>query len=142
MNPLPLAIAIILVGVAMLLIFGGNMSGSYSFPELVSLAQSAGFQGNDAQIAAAIAIAESSGRPNIYNPETAMPTPPQKGSYGLWQIYLNAHPEFSGQNLFDPVTNAQAAFLVYSAAGNSFSPWSTFTNGAYAAYLPPEAVTS
>ena len=53
------------------------------------------------------------------------------GSYGLWQIYLAAHPEFAGDNLYDPQTNANDAYEIYQRAGNSFSPWSTFKSGAY-----------
>lgn len=102
---------------------------------LAQLASNAGFTGDDLQTAVAIALAESQGNPNAYNPETAAGTPQGKGSYGLWQIYLKAHPEFAGQNLYDPQTNANAAYRVYVAAGYSFSPWSTFGSGAYQAFL-------
>ena len=98
-------------------------------------ARNAGFQGADLLTAVAVALAESSGDPNAYNPETAAGAPEGEGSYGLWQIYLHAHPEFQGQNLFDPQTNANAAYAVYRAAGNSFRPWSTYLNGAYTAHL-------
>jgi hypothetical protein len=98
-------------------------------------AKNAGFTGADLLTAVAVALAESGGDPNAYNPETAAGTPEGLGSYGLWQIYLKAHPEFQGQNLFDPQTNANAAYSVYRAAGNSFRPWSTYLNGAYTAHL-------
>lgn len=110
------------------------MTGKLSFTDLLKLAQNAGFTGQDAINAAAIAQAESGGDPNAYNPETAAGTPQDKGSYGLWQIYLNVHPEFEGQNLYDPSTNARAAFKVYSDAGG-FTPWSTYNNGKYAVFL-------
>lgn len=101
-------------------------------------AQSAGFSGQDLLTAVAVALAESSGDPNVYNPETAAPggTPPGQGSYGLWQIYAKEHPEFSGWNLNDPQTNANAAFRLYSAAGG-FSPWAAYNSGQYQAYLLP-----
>jgi Lysozyme like domain len=104
---------------------------------LEQYAQNAGFTGADLLTAVAIALAESGGNPNDYNPETAARggTPTGKGSYGLWQIYLNKHPEFAGWNLYDPQTNANAAFSIYSAAGNSFQPWSTYTGGQYQAFL-------
>lgn len=104
---------------------------------LVTLAQNAGFTGPDVYTAAAIALAESGGNPNNYNPETAARggTPQGQGSYGLWQVYLKMHPEFAGENLYDPQTNANAAYLIYSKAGNSFQPWSTYTGGQYQAYL-------
>jgi soluble lytic murein transglycosylase-like protein len=100
------------------------------------LAANAGFSGEDLAIAIAVALSESSGNPSAYNPETASGNPQGKGSYGLWQINLNAHPEFAGQNLYDPATNANAAFSVYSQAGGSFRPWTTYQNGAYKSNLP------
>ena len=98
-------------------------------------ARNAGFAGADLLTAVAIALAESGGNPDAYNPETAAGTPEGFGSYGLWQIYLKAHPNFQGLNLFDPQTNANAAYEVYAEAGNSFRPWSTYLNGAYTAHL-------
>lgn len=89
-------------------------------------ATAAGFSGTDAVTATAIALAESSGDANAYNPELLAGTATGQGSVGLWQIYQAAHPEFAGQDLTDPQTNANAAYSVYSAAGNSFSPWTTF----------------
>jgi hypothetical protein len=104
--------------------------------DISALAQNAGFSGSDVGVATAIALAESSGNPAEYNPEPLAPggTPPGQGSYGLWQIYLKMHPEFSGQNLLDPTVNAAAAYRVYSASG--FRAWTTFRNGAYLQYLP------
>jgi len=110
---------------------GGNLSAA----QIAQLAAAAGFSGDDLATAVAIALAESGGNPKAYNPETAARAPEGQGSYGLWQIFLKAHPEFAGQDLTDPATNAAAAFSVYSAAGQSFTPWSTFGNGAYQTYL-------
>lgn len=101
-----------------------------SISELLALAQAVGFSGPDLLTAVAIALAESGGNPQAYNPESAAGAPQGQGSFGLWQIYLKAHPQFSGANLFDPGTNAAAAYSIYSSAGG-FSPWSTFTSGAY-----------
>jgi Lysozyme like domain len=103
---------------------------------LADLAANAGFTGSDIAVAAAIAQAESGGNSQSYNPELAAKggTPQGKGSFGLWQIYLRDHPEFAGWNLYDPQTNANAAYAVYQAA-RSFSPWTTFRSGAYQRYL-------
>lgn len=109
-------------------------------PQLVALASQAGFSGPDLAIAVSIALAESGGDPQAYNPERAANTPQGYGSFGLWQIYLKAHPEYKGMNLFDPPANAMAAFSIYTAAGNSFRPWSTFKNGMYVAHV--DAVNS
>jgi hypothetical protein len=94
--------------------------------QIAQYAAAAGFSGGDLTTAVAIAFAESSGNPQAFNPE---------GSYGLWQIYLQAHPEFAGVDLTDPATNAAAAFQVYRNAGNRFQPWSTFNSGAYTRYM-------
>lgn len=113
--------------------FGGQSGAKLSTDEIARLASNAGFTGNDLSIAVAVALAESGGNPNAHGDLML----PGSGSYGLWQIYSHAHPEY-GPNfdqLFDPQTNADAAFAVYSAAGNSFRPWSTFNSGIYANYL-------
>lgn len=99
-----------------------------SASDLVPIAASAGFSGADLATAVAVALAESGGDPQAFNPE---------GSYGLWQIYVNAHPEFANDNLYDPATNAADAFQVYRNAGFNFTPWSAFKNGSYAQFMAP-----
>lgn len=110
-----------------------SVTGNLTAAQLAVLAQNAGFQGPNVVIAVAIALAESGGNAKAYNPETAAGAAANMGSYGLWQIYLTAHPEYQNSNLYDPQTNANAAFAVYSASG--FSAWSTFNSGAYEAHL-------
>lgn len=109
--------------------------GQIAYTDIANLASSAGFSGQDVQTAVAIALAESSGNVDAYNPERFATggTPTGMGSYGLWQIYLRDHPEFSDVNLYDPQANANAAFQIYSASG--FGAWSTYNSGAYTAYL-------
>jgi soluble lytic murein transglycosylase-like protein len=92
---------------------------------IAGVASNAGFSGVDLITAVAIAYAESSGNPNAVGDVTL------GRSIGLWQINLAAHPEYSEDSLYDPQTNANAAFAIYQAAGDSFSPWTTFNNGAY-----------
>jgi hypothetical protein len=123
-------IILLITGIGWLVTMASNRVSN-----IADYARRAGFSGDDLPVAVAIALAESGGNPNAYNPETAAGTPTGKGSYGLWQIYLKAHPEFAGQNLFDPQTNANAAFAVYLAAGRSFSSWTTFNLGRYVAFL-------
>lgn len=108
-----------------------NEAGPGTIPDY---ARKAGFSGTDLSIAVAIAYAESSGDPNALGDNG--------NSLGLWQINLPAHPEYSGANLYDPQTNADAAFAIYQQAGNSFSPWTTFKTGAYAQYLGGSSSTS
>jgi hypothetical protein len=105
--------------------------------QIAQVAANAGFSGPDLATAVAIALAESGGNPAAYNREPGARggTPQGQGSYGLWQIYLKKHPEFAGQNLFDPQTNANAAFSIYSRRGG-FSDWATYSvTGTYRDFL-------
>ena len=113
-------------------------------PNIARAAYDAGFRGQDLLTAVAVAYAESGGNPNNYNPEVNAKggTPPGMGSYGLWQIYRKAHPEFASWDLTDPATNARAAFSVWqhgrspSGAQPSFWPWTTFQHGSQLKFMP------
>lgn len=132
-----MAVAVVaILGVIYYLVFyqGQGGIGVIDASQIYQYATGAGFSGDDAVTATAIALAESSGDTEAYNPETQANAPEGKGSYGLWQIYLNAHPEYAGENLYNPSTNASAAFDIYQNAGG-FNPWSTYKNGAYQAHL-------
>ena len=105
--------------------------------QIAQAAHDAGFRGNDLTTAVAVALAESSGDPRAHNPV------PPDDSYGLWQINMigglgpDRRDQFdldSNRELFDPETNAQAAFAI-SGKGDSFQPWTTFTSGAYKSHL-------
>lgn len=124
MNPMVLVTALAIVGIAAWLIIGGGVS--LSATQIATYAQQAGFSGNDLIIAVAIALAESGGNARAYNPETAAKAPVGQGSYGLWQIFLHEHPEFAGDDLYDPQVNANDAYEIYTKAGNSFEAWATF----------------
>lgn len=106
--------------------------GKLAASDLTAYASNAGFSGDDLNTAVAIALAESSGNPNAVGDLTITPG----GSIGLWQVNLKYHPEYTADELRDPQTNANAAYAIYQAAGNQFTPWSTFNSGAYVAYLP------
>lgn len=137
MNPLMWIGAVLILGAGWFL-FAASSGAKLTIQEISNHARNAGFSGADLITAVAIALAESKGGdPRAYNPETAASggTPEGKGSYGLWQIYLKVHPEFEGWNLFDPASNAIAAYKVYHTAGDSFRPWSTFKFGQYQAHL-------
>lgn len=94
------------------------------------LAAGAGFAGPDLDVAVAVAQAESAGDPAAVGDRAL------GGSVGLWQIYRVAHPEFALEDLTDPAVNAAAAYAVYAAADSTFTPWSTYKNGAYKKFLP------
>jgi hypothetical protein len=100
-------------------------SGSLSKAQLVSLWNRSG-GGGDANIMAAIALAESGGNPQAIN---------SIGAKGLWQIIPSTAHAF-GLNygkLFDPGYNALGAHKIL--AGQGLGAWSTYTGGQYRAYL-------
>lgn len=108
-----------------------------SYAQLKGLWIKAGGNPDDADVMAAIALAESGGREDAHNPN------PPDDSYGLWQINMlgamgpSRRAQFglsSNRDLFDPLTNAKAAVAIGSGGKNKM-PWSTFTNGAYKQFL-------
>ncbi len=118
---------------------GGGGGASLPINGLVLLARNAGFAGENAAIMAAIAMAESGGRPGAHNPNRAT----GDNSYGLWQINMidRLGPERTKQfgirrneDLFDPGANAMAARKVHGSQG--FGAWSVYRSGAYLQYLP------
>ncbi|GHF94602.1 MULTISPECIES: transglycosylase SLT domain-containing protein [Amycolatopsis] len=108
-----------------------------SAEQIARHAYDAGFRGQGLTTAVAVALAESGGRTTAHNA-----TPPDD-SYGLWQINMLGAlgPERrrqyhlkSDDQLFDPDTNARVANRI-SGDGHDFTPWSTYTNGAYKHHL-------
>jgi hypothetical protein len=105
--------------------------------QIANYAYKAGFRGQGLTTAVAVALAESGGDPKAHNG-----TPPDN-SYGLWQINMlgalgpdrrHQYHLDSNSELFDPATNARVANSIASD-GKDFTPWSTYTNGAYKQYL-------
>lgn len=111
------------------------------------LAKAAGFDNANAEIAAAIAMAETNTIKDGHAycdfdavGDESLVTSTWGPSYGAWQVRsLNAQ-KGTGQyrdalRLPDPAFNASSAHTIWKNAGGSFTPWSTFTSGAYKAYL-------
>jgi len=127
--------AIIVLGVVGLAAYvlqdqiSGVVGGNLTAEQIRQLASNAGFSGWDLETAIAIAFAESSGNSASVGDLTL------GVSIGLWQVNLKYHPEYTHQELLDPQTNANAAYAIYRAAGNQFTPWSTFKNQAYLKHL-------
>lgn len=109
--------------------------------DLYNLATSVGFDSDTAVTMAAVALRESGGCPTAHNPG------PGEDSYGLWQINIQGNPGIvsalglsSPTDLYDPSTNAQAAYYLY--AGNPANldvAWYINRPGykeAYQQYLP------
>lgn len=91
--------------------------GSLGCSGLEALWRSAGGNPGSAFIAAEIAIAESGGRQ--YATGTV-------GEEGYWQI----NPVNAGLATYNPYGNARAA-IILSGNGANWSPWTTYTSGAY-----------
>lgn len=105
--------------------------------QIYALAKQVGLSDNNAQIAAAIAMAESGGNTTSHNS-----TPPDD-SYGLWQINMLGslgparralYGLASNEALYDPLTNAKVMSAI-SHQGQNFTPWTTYTSGRYKQYL-------
>lgn len=114
---------------------------TFGFSELEQLWISAGGSQAMAPTMAAIALAESGGcRYALAGPKDVRPVKSctyrqtnGENSVGLWQINVQAHPQYSVQSLFDPNANARAAVSILG--GGPPTPWSTYTSGAYRQYL-------
>ena len=90
-------------------------------------ALAAGWRGDDAATAVAVAGAESSYNPKAANGDST--------ARGLWQIMLSLHqPKFAGADWRDPVANARVAHQLWRTSG--WQPWVAYTSGAYRQFLP------
>jgi len=112
-----------------------------SYDELCVLAREVGFGGDDVRIAAAVAMAESTGRPDAVG-DQSLADGKWGPSIGLFQIRSLRRPEDFGfpdnlrveESLYGPTYNAKTAKAIQNQA-RSWSPWSTFTNGAYKNFM-------
>lgn len=97
--------------------------------DVARAAARAGWRGTDLTVAIAVALAESGGNPAAH-------ATVGEDSRGLWQINVSpaAHPELASQNLYDPDTNAAAAYGIWKRSG--WGPWSAHNNGSYLLYMP------
>ncbi len=98
--------------------------GRLSKKALINLATSVGFK--DPKLAAAIAMAESAGIVNAIGDNGS--------SFGLWQIHLPAHPEYTREEMTNPLLNARAALKI-SRSPRGWKHWSTYNSGAYKRHL-------
>ena len=120
--------------------------GRLSALQLFDIARAAGFPSDTAVKMVAIALRESGGDPNAHNGV------PPDDSYGLWQInmlgkLLPQRLQLFGipraSDLFDPATNARAAYILWGGNDNNLNvAWAINKNGAvpwkdrYEANLP------
>lgn len=116
-----------------------NLSAAVAFqptgsPEEVTRQAAARyFPADQVDTAVAVATAESTNRDDP-------PNAPVVGGHkmlGRWQINSGAHANLvAGKNWRDPSVNAWMAYQIWHDAGDSWSPWSTYTNGKYRDFLP------
>jgi LysM repeat protein len=92
-------------------------TGTLSCGGLERLWEDAGGSAGTAEMAAAIAMAESSGNQYAFSPTD---------DRGYWQINASWGP----LSTFDALGNAKAAVYI-SHDGTQWSPWTTYTSGAY-----------
>ena len=116
-------------------------SGGKASPEQIArIAKTAGIPEKHIPTMVSIAMAESGGDIGArYNPEGNT----GEDSYGLWQI--NMDPRYADERLklfgidnkkelFDPVTNAKAAYEIFKLQG--FDAWTVYRTGKYRDFLP------
>ena len=117
--------------------FGGQLSATpaggqgdrATFDQWHTEAVNAGFEGDAADKAAAIAMAESGGNPNAVNL-----SPSEKGgSFGGMQI--NAVHPGAEQTVGNMPLSMKMAYDI-SNGGKDFSPWTMYKNGGYKKFLP------
>lgn len=110
----------------------------YSQSQLYQLAVSVGLASQNALIASAIAMAESSGDSNAINPGSSTDT---EYSVGLWQINLLAHPQYTVAQMQDATQNAKAMSVI-SNGGTSWGAWGTYTSGIYRKFMSSTITTT
>lgn len=92
-----------------------------------AIAKQAGFPESELDVMVAIALAESGGVPNAMGDGGV--------SIGLWQINTRAHPEYTVEDLRDPLKNARAALKI-AHTPRGLKHWSVYRSGRYKQYLP------
>lgn len=107
--------------------------------QVANCAAAGGWTGSDLVTAVAVALAESGGNSDALG-DVALQTGTWGPSVGLWQIRSLKAERGKGtvrdqdENLH-PTSNARHAHQIWAEAGNSFKPWSTWTNQSYRLYV-------
>ena len=104
--------------------------GSFDKSALTALWTKNGGAPGAANTAAAVALAESSGRPGVTSPN-----PDGGTNVGLWQLDTKGvGAGYSTAQLADPDTNARVT-IIGSLNGANWSPWQTYVEGTYKKFL-------
>ena len=107
-----------------------SVKGSAGAKVAAAAARAAGFSGRDLVVAVAVAGAESGWRATATNVNTNASV-----DYGMWQINSVHADLLASGDWRDPYSNAQMAHSVWADAGGSWTPWTTYTSGAYLSRL-------
>lgn len=109
------------------------------YPDLYKLALSVGLPPEKADIAAAIALAESRGRTGAVHVGDNGEGQTDCNSYGLWQIQSCCKRDKVGvrvdKSKLLTAEGSAAAMMNISGSGKNWGPWTTYRNGAYRAFL-------
>lgn len=116
----------------------GSVKGDFNLLQLSALALYVGCSPAEAPIAAAIAAAESGGNPGAQG-DISLMDGTWDWSQGLWQI-RGLRSERGTGGLRDSLANANPeknarAMYTISSGCRDWTPWSTYTSGAYLSYL-------
>lgn len=111
--------------------YGQILRPALSAADVTAIAKAVGFSGASLQTIVAICKAESGFIPNATNVNSDAYRSIDRG---LSQINNHWHPDVTDAQAFDPTGNLTAAWKI-SQFGTNFSPWATFTSGAYKQYL-------
>ncbi len=97
--------------------------------QIAGYLRSGGFPPDQIGIGVAIALAESGGRTDALN------TANRNGSWDAGLMQVNSIHGYSREWLYNPTNNVAASLRIYRAAGNRWTPWSTYNNGSYRRFL-------
>jgi hypothetical protein len=113
----------------------GVAGGTFSRAQLMNLWTLKGGSAGTANIAAAIALAESGGRSTVTSTQAGAAGGASCINVGLWQLATcGKGAGYTVTQLQNPDTNAQLA-IMGSANGTNWSAWETYANGAYKQFL-------
>lgn len=98
----------------------------YSQAEVKGMLAQTGWPLNLIETMSAIVMGESSGYACAHNTSG-------ENSVGLGQVNLNAHHQYTQEQMCDPIQNLTACYSIYRSQG--FRAWGAYTNGSYRRYL-------
>jgi len=115
----------------------GSSGQTLTIAQMYALARNAGLTAPRAVVAAAVGMAESSGRTAVEssNPDGGV-------NVGVWQLDTKGvGAGYTVSQLQNPATNAKA-MAKGSSQGTNWSQWQTYATGAYTQFLAPAQAAS